>query len=154
MRGHPPDLGPPGRGDGEGGPSPRPADAQKLEDTSANQHGQDNAQRTKIPGGELVWVPCRWRRTEDLPGQLRNRRDAAKRSVPHDCTCRDTWTCRCYDRSELTERHVDAYRDAVLHLLDNGMMPAPDIQAMRVMWRRGGRERHIVSEIASSWEAA
>jgi hypothetical protein len=101
------------------------------------------------------WAVGDWDHPQDALSQLRRRREAALRSMPLNCGCRDPWTCRCRDdRAEFTERHVDGYVSAVLHLLDKGLMPAPNLPAMRLMYRRGGRDRRIASEIAERWGTA
>lgn len=81
---------------------------------------------------------------------LRGRRDASRRSEPLACGCRDPWTCMCFD-GEPTEKAVDGYAAAVDHLNSCGLAAAPNIAAMRVMWRRGGDDRQLVRDIASRW---
>lgn len=91
-------------------------------------------------------------RTERL-GQLRRRRAASCRMEPMPCGCVYPWTCRCYDGGP-SERMVDGYRDAVLHLDALGLLAAPRIPEMRVMWARGGDSQRLVREIAERWELA
>ena len=85
--------------------------------------------------------------------QLRQRRDAASRLPVLDCGHRDPWTCR-HDPVTVTDRYIDGFRDAAKHLLASGMTPAPDLTAMRALWRRGGAERDLVRAIAERWEIA
>lgn len=88
---------------------------------------------------------------DDVPAQLERRRDAAHRSEPLECGCRDPWTCRCRD-SEPSEHQLDAYQDAAEHLLDLNLLPAPNVVAMRQMWRRGGDTQRLARRIAEQWE--
>lgn len=91
---------------------------------------------------ESVRLPCDgWHR----------RFAAARRLPPLECRCSDPWTCRCSD-PPLSSRMVDGYRDAVLHLLAEGLLPAPNIEAMRELWRRGRDEQKLVRTIAERWE--
>jgi hypothetical protein len=60
---------------------------------------------------------------------------------------------RHFDR-EPSERNADAYSAAAQHLLDAGLQPAPNLEAMRVMWRRGGAEQRLAREIADRWDVA
>jgi hypothetical protein len=92
--------------------------------------------------------------TEHVAVQLRRRRLAACRSMPAACGCRDPWTCRCWNPDEITDRYVDGYRDAAEHLLAQGLPPAPNLPAMRVMWRRGGTDQRLALRIAEVWEVA
>lgn len=70
-----------------------------------------------------------------LTRQLQRRRDAAKRSVPLDCGCRDPWICKC-TRPPLTERALDGWRDAARHVLATGEIPLVPIEVRRALWRR------------------
>jgi hypothetical protein len=74
-----------------------------------------------------------------------------------DCRCRtaDPWLCRC-DRPPLTDDHMaDAYLATALHLRACGLLPAPNVPAMQVLWRRRSpADRRLVSEIAQRWELA
>lgn len=83
--------------------------------------------------------------------QLRQRRAAASRLPVLDCGHRDPWTCH-HDQGDVTDRYVDGYRDAAQHLLATGMTPAPNLAAMRVMWRRGGGDRDLVRTVSGRWE--
>ena len=56
--------------------------------------------------------------------------------------------------SEVSEKQVDAYRDTALMLLASGYTPAPNLPAMRVLWRRGGQDRALVQRISENWEVA
>ena len=53
-----------------------------------------------------------------------------------------------------SDRMVDAYRDAVLYLDAVGLLAAPRIAEMQIMWRRGGADRDLVCAIASGWEVS
>ena len=86
------------------------------------------------------------------------RRQAAQRMEPLDCSgrCRDPLlSCRCEPPPPpLSERMVGAYRDTVLHLSHHGLLAAPDIPAMQVLWRRSAADRQLVAEVAQRWELA
>ncbi len=71
---------------------------------------------------------------------------------PH-CRTADAWICRCYD-APLTEKMVDGYRDAALHLAAHGLLAAPRIPEMRTLWKRGGDDQRLVCAIAERWEVA
>lgn len=43
------------------------------------------------------------------------------------------------------------YEPAALHLLDHGLLPAPNRGALRAMWRSGGESRRIAEVIAQRW---
>lgn len=73
---------------------------------------------------------------------LRARRSAARRLVPLNCGCADPWPCRCAEPS-LTDRALDRWRDAALHVLDTGAMPVFPIEVCRALWRRGGPDRAL-----------
>jgi len=85
------------------------------------------------------------------------RREAALRLPPlARCGCiRDPEACvhRC-GREPLTEKYVDGYSDAGQHLLDRGLTPAPNLPAMRVLWRRCGEDQRLAREISEPWETA
>lgn len=84
---------------------------------------------------------------------LRRRRAATYRVPALDCGHRDPWTCH-HDPVTVSDQYIDGYRDAAQHLLANGMTPAPNLAAMRAMWRRGGPDRDLVRAIAERWEIA
>lgn len=89
-------------------------------------------------------------RSDDrLHAQLARRRDAAHRSMPLACCrCRDPWTCYCHDNGQpVTEHQLDGWSAAALHLLDNGLAPTLPIEVQRRLWRRGGEDRRLVSEL-------
>jgi hypothetical protein len=90
--------------------------------------------------GELVLLP--WVHPQDLRSQLHRRRQAAARSVPLDCGCRDPGGCRC-TQPPLTEHAVDSWRDSALHILRTGNMPVLPIEARQALWRRGGADRML-----------
>ncbi|KAA1249805.1 hypothetical protein F0Q45_13045 [Mycobacterium simiae] len=90
----------------------------------------------------------------DYVAGLHRRRAHAYRVPRCDCGCPDPWTCRCDNHDEVTEQYVDGYRDAAQHILDAGLTPAPNVRAMRVMWRRGGSEQRLAQRISEPWEVA
>lgn len=99
---------------------------------------------------------------------LRRRAEATYRLPVLECGHHaDPWVCRCHSSNSLTsaeiklsrpeavtDRYVDGYRDAAQHLLDCGLTPAPNLPAMRLLWRRGGADRRLVREISERWELA
>jgi len=86
---------------------------------------------------------------------LRRRRAATYRVVPLSCCCRDPWTCRCYDApSGSPERNADGYYATAQHLRAAGLLPAPNVPAMRLMWRRDAEQRELVRLIAERWEVS
>jgi len=86
---------------------------------------------------------------------LHRRRTAAQDMRSLHCGCRDPWTCRHYDEPVLlTDQFVDGYRDACEHLLAEGLTPAPNLDALRVMWQRRGEEQRLAIRIAEAWEVA
>ena len=86
---------------------------------------------------------------------LRRRRAYADRARLLDCShCTDPWTCRCSDPDEVTDRYVDGYRDAAEHLLAQGLTPAPNVAAMRAMWRRGGNDQRLAVRLSENWEVS
>lgn len=89
----------------------------------------------------------------DTLAALRRRRSASRRLPPLDCGCRDPLPCRC-DDPPLSDRIVDSYHDTVMHLRACGLLAAPRLPEMRVLWRRGDVERRLVTEISEKWELA
>jgi hypothetical protein len=51
-------------------------------------------------------------------------------------------------------RQVDAYEDAVMHLLDCDLMPAADVEGLRAMWKHGGDSRRAAMFVAEAWGLA
>jgi hypothetical protein len=130
------DQWPPGAQDDESGPL-GPADAEHVVAT------------TSTP------VTSKTGRCCDSNGAWRRRREASRRLPVLDCRCRtaDPWLHTC-DRPPLSDCMVDAYRDTVLHLRQCGLLAAPRLPEMQVLWRRSPEERRLVSEIAERWELA
>jgi len=83
---------------------------------------------------------------------LRHRRIATQRIPELACGHVDPWTPAC--RNESTDRCIDGYRDAAQHLLAHGLTPAPNIAAMRDMWKRGGADQLLAVQIANLWEVS
>src|SRR6202022_2063756 len=94
--------------------------------------------------------PPNQNRTVEYTASLRRRQTATYRVPRLECGCADTWTCRCFD----AEEYVDGWRDAALHLLDHGLLPAPNVKAMRVLWGRRGSDQRLARHIAERWETA
>ncbi|TMS51021.1 hypothetical protein E0T84_21485 [Mycobacterium sp. DBP42] len=84
---------------------------------------------------------------------LRRRRAATQRLTALGCGHVDPWTCECHNDSDnATDQYIDGYRDAAQHLMVQGLTPAPNLPAMRGLWRRGGADRDLVRAIAERWE--
>lgn len=104
-------------------------------DTAANRTAQSNAKST-----QTRWAPCTCDSPRDIHSQLELRRQAANRSVPLDCGCRDSWLCRCTE-PPLSDPQLDSWRDAAEHILASGLMPAVPIEVRRALWRRPADRR-------------
>lgn len=91
----------------------------------------------------------------DVVQGLRRRRQAADDMRRMDCGCTDPWPCRHFDEPVmLSEHRVDAYRAAALTLLESGLTPAPNVECLRALWRRGGDDRKLVRDISQRWVVA
>ena len=66
--------------------------------------------------------------------------------VPLHCGCRDPWPCRCTE-PPLSDRMIDAGREAALHILDTGKVPLLELEVLRALWRRGGDDRRLAEEL-------
>jgi hypothetical protein len=75
---------------------------------------------------------------------LRCRRAASRRLAILDSNRSDPWW---YEPPG--ER---GYEDAAVHLLSLGLLPAPNIAALRAMRRRGGDAQRVADIIAAAWE--
>ena len=82
---------------------------------------------------------------------LRRRRAASYRLPVLDSGRSDPWY---YDDPEPSERTADGYFATAKHLLAVGLLPAPNLGAMRLMWRRGGEHRRFARLVAERWETA
>lgn len=49
---------------------------------------------------------------------------------------------------------VRGYAEAAAHLLDHGLLPAPNLAAMRDMWKADDGSRRVARTIAECWEMA
>lgn len=78
---------------------------------------------------------------------LDRRRKAAHRCQPLECGCRDSWTCRCHDNPELTDRQIEAAIDAAEHLLSHQLTPQFTIPTRRALWRAGRRDLATLTEV-------
>jgi hypothetical protein len=45
------------------------------------------------------------------------------------------------------------YEAAARHLLDYGLTPAPNLPALRAMWKAGAESRRVAQVIAERWAA-
>ena len=135
-------AGPPERE--EPGATPDTGPIQQVSsDTTTERHSTDNFRRE--PGKTLVRAPCTRSFPQDLQTQLRRRRQAAARSVPLDCGCRDPWGCRCTE-PPLSEHAIESWRRTALDILRAGNMPVLPIEATRALWKRGGADR-VLAEL-------
>ena len=78
--------------------------------------------------------------------QLHLRRAASRRLPSLDSGRSDPWF---YEPAG-----ASGYELAVAHLLELGLLPAPNREALVAMWRRGGRSRQVAEFIAQAWELA
>jgi hypothetical protein len=78
----------------------------------------------------------------DTVAGLYRRRKASQRMVPLDCGCPDPWPCNC-TQPPLSDRWVDAGRDAARHLLEVGHVPLLKLEVLRALYRRGGDDRAL-----------
>lgn len=46
------------------------------------------------------------------------------------------------------------YSAAAMHLIDHGLLPAPNRAGLEAMWRHGGRARQLAELIAERWAGA
>lgn len=83
----------------------------------------------------------------------RNRHWAAVRLPQLWCRCRDPLLCRC-EAPEPSEKAVDGYADAIHHLHQHGLTPAPLVPELRVLWRRSADARRLVQSITERWVVA
>lgn len=58
------------------------------------------------------------------------------------CPCPDGWTCRC-TVPPLSEKMIDAGRDAALHVLESSQVPLLKCELLQALWRRGGEDREL-----------
>jgi hypothetical protein len=100
--------------------------------------------RSRLAGNEAAPIESTAADTTDRSGLaiMKRRSAAARRMLSLDCGCRDPWPCRCSD-PPLSERMIDAGRDAALHLLDIGNVPMVKIEVLQALWRRGGEDREL-----------
>lgn len=106
---------------------------------------------TAADGPEPEAQPHHKASATDYIAGLRRRRAETYRRPKLDCGCVDPWTNR-HDE-QITDNYVDGYRDAAEHLLASGLAPAPNLPAMRTMWKRGGNEQRLAMRIAELWQA-
>lgn len=91
--------------------------------------------------------------TNEYIAALRRRRNASYRLPVLECGCSsDPFTCRCHDSDQMSESSVDGYAAAAQHLLNQGLLPAPNVPALRVMWGRRGADQRLARTVAEHWE--
>lgn len=74
----------------------------------------------------------------------RRRHEAARRLLALESGRSDPW--------RYPAPGVDGYDDAAQHLLSLGLTPAPNHEALRAMWRRGGRSRRAAELVSERWD--
>lgn len=72
----------------------------------------------------------------------KRRQQAARRVAPLDCRCPDPWPCQCSE-PPLSDKMIDAGRDAALHVLSVGQVPLLEFEVLQALWRRGGADREL-----------
>jgi hypothetical protein len=141
-----PRIGPPNEnGRGPAPPGHPTITVEGLPDPTTNKPN-DTAQAPRKPGTALRWVPCTWASPQAIGSQLRRRRAASQRVVPLDCGCPDPWPCRCSE-PPLSDKMVDAGREAALHIWDTGRVPLLEIEVLQALWRRGGSDRDLAEQL-------
>ena len=92
---------------------------------------------------------------EPVHVQLRRRRVWSYKCPPLNCCpCRDPLGCRCHNPARINDQYVDGYQDAAQHLLTEGLPPAPNVAALRRLWRRGGQDQRLARRVAELWEVS
>jgi hypothetical protein len=80
--------------------------------------------------------------------QLRRRRAATYRLAPLGCGHHsDPWLCTCSSSPALSEKMIEAARDAALHILSNGQVPRLEVAVLQALWRRGGADRTLAEDL-------
>ena len=83
----------------------------------------------------------------DTVAGLHRRRKASRRMVPLDCGCGpDPLSCRC-TQPPLSEKMIDAGRDAARHILDTGHVPLLEIEVLHALYRRRGDDRALAEQL-------
>jgi hypothetical protein len=100
---------------------------------TGNHHEADTAQASSAVGQALF-------------DALRRRRAAADDMRPLASGRRDPWW---YEPPG-----ARGYQDAAMHLLEHGLLPAPDREGLKLMRGRGGSCRQAAERIAKAWELA
>lgn len=85
-------------------------------------------------------------RDSEMIAGLRRRRDASRRLPLLACGCRDPWPCRHLDGPS-SDHDTEGAADAARHLLAVGLTPLLRLEYQRALWRRGGVDRQLVSDL-------
>ena len=104
---------------------------------------------TVPPGRRMCWIPCTKTFAQDVPSQLRRRRDAASRMVrlADCCGASDPLRCRCHEpQPPLSESAVDAWRAAIQDTLPIGPALVP-LEVLQRLWRNGGRDQELAEQV-------
>lgn len=106
-------------------------------------------ERRSRPGGSTETAPkstaTDYNQSRGLTAWKR-RHAASLRLLPLDCGCQDPWHCQC-SHLPLTQRAIDAGRDAALHVLESGHTPVLQLEVLQALWRRGGADRQLAEEL-------
>ena len=104
--------------------------------------------RSRLAGNEAASIKSTATDSHQHSGVAawKRRHSARQRVAPLDCGCRDPWPCRCTE-PPLTDRQIDAGRDAAEHILNNGQVPLLEFEVLRALWRRGGADRDFAEQL-------
>ncbi len=91
--------------------------------------------------------------TYDAHNTAEVRRAGALRLPPLECGHRDPWSAD-HRREYPSDRMIDGYRDALAHLDYHGLIGAPILPELRLLWQRGGSDRRVAQAVAQCWELA
>ena len=76
--------------------------------------------------------------------------DAAIRSTPLDCNCRDPWVCNC-TAPPLSDNAITGYRDAAEYIMaTSGCTPLLPVEVLRALYRRGGNDRALAEQLRNT----
>ena len=106
-------------------------------------------QRRSRPGSSSETAPKSTATDSDQHSGVaawKRRHAAARRVPPLYCGCPDPWPCRCSD-PPLSDKMIDAGREAALHVLEIGQVPLLEIEVLQALWRRGGDDRQLAEQL-------
>jgi hypothetical protein len=127
-------TGPPERGNGppEGGGAQTPPDADHTITSTTSSH---HTAGTAHPSGYCRLLRLRRAASQRLPGG-------------------DPWPYEPHPQlSDFRQPPGErGYLEAAAYLADHGLIAAPNREALRQMWRKGGHHRQVAEAIAKRWE--